>query len=451
MPEFRRVLIANRGEIALRIARACRLLGLEAMGIYSEADANLAHLRLMARSVCIGPAPASASYLDSSRILRAAKLLGADAIHPGYGFLSENANFAEAVTDAGLVFIGPAPSVMREMGDKIAARRHMTRSGVPCLPGTEGALPENRSAVETIAAQIGYPVIIKAAAGGGGRGMRVVSEPAALEVAVEGAREEARRAFGNPAVYMEHFLCHPRHIEIQIIADTHGNAVWLGARDCSVQRRHQKLLEEAPASDISPSVIAQLGERCAAACRDMGYVGAGTFEFLYENGSFFFIEMNTRLQVEHPVTEMTTGIDIVETQLRVSMGQPLPFTQTDIRTDGHAIECRITAENPDSFAPSPGVVSQWTPPGGPGVRVDTHLYDNYRVPAHYDSLLAKIIVHGHNREDALARMRAALSETRIDGISTTIPLHARLMNHPALIKGGVDVHYLERLLELKNP
>nr|WP_298796767.1 acetyl-CoA carboxylase biotin carboxylase subunit [uncultured Acetobacter sp.] len=450
MSEFRRVLIANRGEIALRIARACRLLGLEAVGIYSEADAGLPHLRLMAQSVCIGPTPASASYLDSPRILRAAKFLGADAIHPGYGFLSENANFADAVVEAGLVFIGPSAPIMREMGDKIAARCHMMRSGVPCLPGTEGALPQGQGDVEKIAARIGYPVIIKAAAGGGGRGMRVVPEPGALSAAVEAAREEARRAFGNSAIYMERFLSHPRHIEIQIIADTQGNAVWLGARDCSVQRRHQKLIEEAPVIGINPLIIAQLGERCAHACREMGYVGAGTFEFLYENESFFFIEMNTRLQVEHPVTEMTTGIDIVETQLRVALGQPLPFTQADVRTNGHAIECRITAEDPETFIPSPGLIHRWRPPGGPGVRVDTHLYDHYLVPPHYDSLLAKIIVHGRNREDALARMRAALSETQVDGISTTLSLHARLMNDPAITNGCVDVHHLERILGVRD-
>lgn len=446
MRKFQRVLIANRGEIALRIARACRLLGLDAVGIYSEADANLPHLRLMAQSVCIGPAPASASYLDIPRILRAAKFLDADAIHPGYGFLSENAHFADAVTDAGLVFIGPGASIMRRMGDKITARQHMIRSGVPCLPGTEGALPERWSDVEATAARIGYPVIIKATAGGGGRGMRVVSEPGALKAAVDAAQEEARRAFGNPAVYMERFLRHPRHIEIQIMADTQGNAVWLGARDCSVQRRHQKLIEEAPAVGIAPDAIAQLGEQCAQACRDMSYVGAGTFEFLYENGDFFFIEMNTRLQVEHPVTEITTGIDIVETQIRVALGQALPFRQTDIKTDGHALECRITAEDPVSFTPSPGLVRKWIAPGGPGVRVDTHLYDTYRVPAQYDSLLAKIIVHGHSREDALARMRTALSETWLEGIQTTSPLHARLMNDDAFVKGGVDVHYLESLL-----
>lgn len=446
MRKFSRVLIANRGEIVLRIARACRLLGLEAVGIHSEADANLPHLRLMAQNLCIGPAPTSASYLDIPRVLRAAKLLGADAIHPGYGFLSENADFAEAATRAGLVFIGPSAAIMREMGDKISARRHMARSGVPCLPGTEGALADDMYQTAEIAQRIGYPLIIKATAGGGGRGMRVVSEPDGLANAVGAAREEAQRAFGNAAVYMERFLSHPRHIEIQILADTHGHAVWLGARDCSVQRRHQKLIEETPVVGIDPQAIATLGEHCAQACRDMGYVGAGTFEFLYENGDFFFIEMNTRLQVEHPITEMTTGIDIVEAQLRIAMGHLLPFSQTDITTRGHAIECRITAEDPENFSPSPGLVREWNAPGGPGIRVDTHLYDGYLVPSQYDSLLAKIIVHGRNRDDAMARMRAALSEMRIDGIRTTIDLHSRLMNDPAFMKGGVDVHYLERLL-----
>lgn len=445
MRDIRTVLIANRGEIALRIARACRLLGLRSVGVHSEADAGLAHLRLVDQRICIGPASAARSYLDAERILRAAALTGADTIHPGYGFLSENADFAEAVERAGLVLVGPPSSVMRMMGDKIAAKQQMRHSGVPCLPGSDDALPDDIAEAMRICDSVGYPLIVKAAGGGGGRGMRVVRRPEDARDAIETAREDAGRAFGNASVYAERFLQHPRHVEIQVLADGVGQAVWLGARDCSVQRRHQKLIEEAPAIGIPPDRIAELGGRCARACVQMGYVGAGTFEFLYEDGAFSFIEMNTRLQVEHPVTEMTTGIDIVREQLRIAMGHPLSFGQSDIETRGHAIECRINAEHPETFAPCPGLVRTWRPPGGPGVRVDTHLYDGYTVPPQYDSLVAKLIVHGADRADALARMRAALDEMMVEGITTTAPLHRRLMDAAGFCAGGVSVHYLEAL------
>ncbi|WP_342626998.1 acetyl-CoA carboxylase biotin carboxylase subunit [Nguyenibacter vanlangensis] len=452
MAEIRTVLIANRGEVALRIARACRLLGLRSVGVYSEADAGLAHLRLVDERICIGPAAASHSYLDGARILRAAALTGADAIHPGYGFLSESADFAAAVERAGLVLVGPSAAIMRMMGDKIAAKRQMRRSGVPCLPGSDGALPDDMAAAQRLCDALGYPLIVKAAGGGGGRGMRVVHRAGALREAVETARQEAGRAFGNASVYAERFLQHPRHVEIQVLADRAGHAVWLGARDCSVQRRHQKLVEEAPPVGIAPGRIAELGAACVRACLDMGYEGAGTFEFLYEDGEFFFIEMNTRLQVEHPVTEMTTGIDIVRAQLRIAAGQPLGLTQADIATRGHAIECRINAEDPLHFVPSPGLVRAWHPPGGPGVRVDTHLHAGYRVPPQYDSLVAKLIVHGADRADALARMRAALDEMAIEGIATTAPFHRRLMETEDFRTGGVGVHYLESLdLETMTP
>ncbi|AFW02593.1 acetyl-CoA carboxylase biotin carboxylase subunit [Gluconobacter thailandicus F149-1 = NBRC 100600] len=450
MREIRRVLIANRGEIALRIVRACRLLGLETVGICSEADSSLAHLRLVDEVLCIGPASPGQSYLDGQRILHAAALSGADAIHPGYGFLSENADFAEAVEKAGLILVGPGADIMRLMGDKISAKRQMRLSDVPCLPGSDDALPTGPEAAQSLCDGIGYPLIVKASGGGGGRGMRVVWKGEDLLTAIETAREEAGRAFGNPAVYAERFLQKPRHIEIQVLADTHGQAIWLGARDCSVQRRHQKLIEEAPAAGIPAEQIAALGERCARACEQMGYVGAGTFEFLYEDGEFAFIEMNTRLQVEHPVTEMTTGIDIVQEQLRIAMGRPLSICQSDIRTDGHAIECRINAENPETFRPAPGRIGQYRAPGGPGVRVDTHLYDGYTVPPNYDSLIAKLIVHGADRADAIRRMKAALDELEITGIETTTSLHRRLMDEPGFSSGDISVHYLESLLKQKD-
>ncbi|MBB2196640.1 MAG: acetyl-CoA carboxylase biotin carboxylase subunit [Gluconacetobacter sp.] len=447
MRDIRRVLIANRGEIALRIARACHVMGLEPVGIHSEADATLAHLPLMDSTLCIGPAAASRSYLDGARILRAAALLKVDAIHPGYGFLSENADFAQAVEEAGLVLIGPSSTIMRRLGDKIQARQDMAAAGLPCLAGSDGALPDDPVAAARLCEQIGYPLIIKASGGGGGRGMRIVSHVDDLTGAIASAREEAIRAFHNPDLYAERFLRAARHIEIQILSDQHGHAAWIGARDCSVQRRHQKLIEEAPVPGIPRDRIAEIGTLCAQACAKIGYTGAGTVEFLYEDGSFHFIEMNTRLQVEHPVTEMTTGLDIVCEQLSIAMGRPLSFRQDDIRTTGHAIECRINAEHPVNFHPSPGTVTSWHPPGGPGVRVDSHLYTGYVVPPDYDSLVAKLIVHGADRADAIKRMRAALDEIRVAGIETNIALHRRLLDEPGFTAGGVDTGYLTTLLE----
>ena len=443
---FDTVLIANRGEIALRILRACRSLGLKTVAIHSEADRDLRHVQLADKRLCIGPAPARDSYLNIASILLAAKATGAGAIHPGYGFLSENAGFAEAVEKAGLVFIGPPAEAIRTMGDKIAAKEAMRAAGVPCVPGSGGTLPDEDWRVRHIAAEVGYPVIVKASGGGGGRGMRIVRREEDLADAVALTREEAGRAFNNPDVYIEMFLEHPRHVEIQVLADNHGNAVMLGERDCSMQRRHQKVIEEAPAPGIPREAIERVGARCVAACKQMGYRGAGTFEFLYENGDFFFIEMNTRVQVEHPVTEMVTGIDIVREQIRIAMGEPLSFTQADIAMRGHAIECRINAEDPFAFTPSPGVVETHRPPGGPGIRLDTHLYDGYEVPPHYDSLVAKLIAYGDTREEAVTRMKVALTEYEIGGLTTNIPLQRRLMNDPGFRQGGFDIHHLEALI-----
>jgi acetyl-CoA carboxylase biotin carboxylase subunit len=443
---FDTVLIANRGEIALRILRACRGLGLRTVAVYSQADAGAPYLAQADQALCIGPASPRRSYLDQSAILFAAAVSGAGAIHPGYGFLSENAGFAAQVAEAGLVFIGPSAACIRTMGDKVAAKRAMRQAGVPCVPGPDESLPADPAAIHAIADAIGYPVIVKAAGGGGGRGMRVVDEPGALLNALAVTGEEARGAFGNPEVYIEKFLSHPRHVEIQVIADAHGNALWLGSRDCSMQRRNQKVIEEAPAPGIAPDALAAVGERCAAACRLIGYCGVGTFEFLYQDGQFYFIEMNTRLQVEHPVTEMTTGIDIVQHQLRVARGEPLSLGQDDVRCAGHAMECRINAEDPDSFAPSPGVITDWAVPGGFGVRVDTHAGPGYRVPPYYDSMVAKLIVHGSSRADALDRMRLALSEMRIGGIASNLALHRAVLNHPGFTAGGADIHHLERWL-----
>lgn len=440
------VLIANRGEIALRILRACRTLGLKTVAAYSEADAGLRHVQLVDRRICIGPAAAASSYLDAERLILAAELTGAQAIHPGYGFLSESAAFARAVEQAGLVFIGPPSSAIELMGDKVNAKRAMLEAGVPCVPGTPEQLPQEMDKAQAIANEVGFPLIVKAVGGGGGRGMRIVREPADLAQAAQLTREEAQRYFGNPAVYLERYLEHPRHIEIQVLADAHGNALWLGERDCSVQRRNQKLIEESPAPGIDRAAIADLGQRCANACLRIGYLGAGTFEFLYEGGQFYFIEMNTRVQVEHPVTELVTGIDIVAEQLRVAMGMPLSVTQDEIRISGHAIECRINAEHPWKFTPSPGLVLSWTPPGGPGIRVESHLYAGYEVPPHYDSLVAKLLAQGSCREQALARMSTALAETDVGGITTNIPLHAALMREPDFRTGGVDIHFLERRL-----
>ena len=447
---FKKILIANRGEIALRVQRACRELGIQTVVVYSEADREAKYVRLADEAVCIGPAPSAQSYLHMPAIISAAEVTDAEAIHPGYGFLSENADFAERVEKSGFAVIGPRAESIRLMGDKVRAKQTMIRSGVPCVPGSEGELPEDPREITRIARAIGYPVIIKAAGGGGGRGMRVVHTEAALLNAVSMTRSEAGAAFGNPAVYMEKFLLNPRHIEIQVLADSFGNAVWLGERDCSMQRRHQKILEEAPAPGIPRRLIERIGARCADACKKINYRGAGTFEFLYENGEFYFIEMNTRVQVEHPVTELVTGIDIVVEQIRVAAGEKLPFRQRGIQTNGHAIECRINAEDPYKFTPSPGRITMWHPPGGPGVRVDSHVYTNYFVPPNYDSMIGKIIVHGATREQALARMRIALSETVIDGILTNIPLHRELMVDARFIEGGTSIHYLEEYLAARR-
>jgi acetyl-CoA carboxylase biotin carboxylase subunit len=443
---FEKVLIANRGEIALRIQRACRELGIKTVAVHSEADREAKYVKLADESVCIGPAPSGQSYLHIPAVISAAEVTDAEAIHPGYGFLSENADFAERVENSGFVFIGPRPETIRLMGDKVSAKDAMKKAGVPCVPGSDGALPDDPDEIMKTARKIGYPVIIKAAGGGGGRGMRVVHTEAALIASVNMTKAEAQAAFGNPMVYMEKFLEQPRHIEIQVLADEHGNAVYLGERDCSMQRRHQKVLEEAPAPGVDRKHIAAIGERCAEACRTIGYRGAGTFEFLYENGEFYFIEMNTRVQVEHPVTEQVTGIDIVKTQLLVAAGQKLSFKQKDIHTRGHAIECRINAEDPHNFVPSPGRITGFHMPGGPGVRVDTHAYHNYMVPPNYDSMIGKLITYGDTREQAIARMRIALSEMVVEGIKTNIPLHIELMNDAAFHQGGTSIHYLENKL-----
>lgn len=440
---FHKILIANRGEIALRIQRACHELGIQTVVVHSEADRDAAYVRLADEALCIGPAPSADSYLNTAAILAAARLTGAQAVHPGYGFLSENGGFAEAVEAAGMVFIGPAPSAIRMMGDKVEAKRAMLRSGVPCVPGSDGVLPDEADAIRRQAERIGFPLIVKAAGGGGGRGMRVVESESGLLAAVETTRAEARAAFGNPDLYMERFLQKPRHIEIQVLADHHGRAVWLGERDCSMQRRHQKVVEESPAPGIDRQAIETIAERCASACRSIGYRGAGTFEFLYEDGAFYFIEMNTRLQVEHPVTELTTGIDIVQMQIRIAAGEPLPWRQDQIRRRGHAVECRINAENAESFLPCPGRITHWLPPGGPGVRVDSHVYAGYAVPPHYDSMIGKFIAFGDSREQALARMRVALREAVVEGIDTNIPLHRDLLSDPVFCLGGAGIHHLE--------
>jgi acetyl-CoA carboxylase biotin carboxylase subunit len=443
---FKKILVANRGEIALRVQRACRELGVRAVMVYSEADKDAKYVRLADEAVCIGPASSAQSYLNMPAIISAAEVTDAEAIHPGYGFLSENADFAERVEHSGFQFIGPTPESIRIMGDKVSAKQAMLKAGVPCVPGSEGELPEDAAAIKRIAKSIGYPVIIKAAGGGGGRGMRVVHTEAALIAAVQMTKSEAQAAFNNPAVYLEKFLLNPRHIEIQVLADKHRNAVYLGERDCSMQRRHQKVIEEAPAPGIARRLIERIGERCVTACKKIGYRGAGTFEFLYENGEFYFIEMNTRVQVEHPVTEWITGVDIVRTQIMVAAGEKLPFTQRQIQIKGHAIECRVNAEDPFKFTPSPGRITTWHVPGGPGVRVDSHVYNNYFVPPHYDSMIGKIIVYGDTREQAIARMRTALDETVVEGISCNIPLHRELMADAHFKEGGTNIHYLEKWL-----
>jgi acetyl-CoA carboxylase, biotin carboxylase subunit len=447
---FEKVLIANRGEIALRILRACRELGVRTVAVHSTADTEAKYVKLADESVCIGPPSSSLSYLNTPAIISAAEVTDAEAIHPGYGFLSENADFAERVEKSGFVFIGPRPETIRLMGDKVSAKDTMKAAGVPCVPGSEGALPDDPKEIGRIARAVGYPVIIKAAGGGGGRGMRVVHTEAALINAVNMTRSEAQAAFSNPVVYLEKFLEHPRHVEIQVLADSVGSAVYLGERDCSMQRRHQKVIEEAPAPGINRRLIARVGERCAEACRKIHYRGAGTFEFLYENGEFYFIEMNTRVQVEHPVTEETTGIDIVQAQIRIASGQKLWFKQRDVEVKGHSIECRINAEDPYKFTPSPGKITTWHAPGGPGIRVDSHAYSGYTVPPNYDSMIGKVISYGDTREQAIRRMRIALSEMMVEGIKTNIPLHQELMTDDRFVKGGTNIHYLEKLLADKG-
>lgn len=443
---MKKVLIANRGEIALRIMRCCRDMGIGTVAVYSTADRELKHVRLADEAVCIGPPASTESYLNVPALISAAEITDSDAIHPGYGFLSENADFAERVESSGFTFIGPSPKVIRLMGDKVSAINEMRAAGVPTVPGSDGPLGEDPVVNLQIANKIGYPIIIKAAGGGGGRGMRVVRGDSELIDSIQLTKTEAGAAFNNDVVYMEKFLEAPRHVEFQVLADTHGEAIHLGERDCSMQRRHQKVVEEAPAPGITEEQRAEVGARCVDACKRLGYRGAGTFEFLYENGGFYFIEMNTRVQVEHPVTEMITGVDIVKEQLRIAMGNHLTYKQSDIRINGHAFECRINAEDPDTFMPSPGLIEQFHPPGGLGVRVDSHIYNGYRVPPYYDSMIGKLVVHGNSRESATARMRGALSEAFITGIKTNIPLLASIMDDENFAAGGTDIHYLEKKL-----
>jgi acetyl-CoA carboxylase, biotin carboxylase subunit len=443
---FGKILIANRGEIALRIQRACRELGIRTVMVHSEADTEAKYVKLADESVCIGPPPAAQSYLNIPAIISAAEVTDAEAIHPGYGFLAENADFAERVDRSGFVFIGPSAESIRQMGDKISAKQAMNKAGVPCVPGSDGALPEDPKEIVRLARKIGYPVIIKSAGGGGGRGMRVVHTEAALLNAVNMTRTEAQAAFSNPTVYIEKYLENPRHIEIQVLADGHRNVVFLGERDCSLQRRHQKVIEEAPAPELPAKLRDKMGERCVEACRKIGYRGAGTFEFLYQEGEFYFIEMNTRIQVEHLVTEMITGIDLVQEQIRVAAGEKLRWRQKDIQLRGHAIECRINAEDPYRFTPSPGRITSYHPPGGPGIRVDSHVYQGYAVPPQYDSLIGKLIAYGDTRDQAIRRMRIALSEIVIEGIQTNVALHRELLNDSRFVRGGVSIHYLEQKL-----
>ncbi len=446
---FEKILIANRGEIALRIQRACREMGIKTVVVHSEADRDAKYVRLADESVCIGPAASRDSYLNMPAIIAAAEVTDSEAIHPGYGFLSENADFADRVEKSGFVFIGPRPETIRLMGDKVSAKQAMIVAGVPVVPGSEGALPEDAAEILRTAHEVGYPVIIKAAGGGGGRGMRVVHTEAALLNAVTMTKAEAGAAFNNPEVYLEKYLENPRHIEIQILADGERNAVWLGERDCSMQRRHQKVIEEAPAPGIPRKLIERIGERCAEACRKMGYRGAGTFEFLFENGEFYFIEMNTRIQVEHPVTELITGIDLVQQQILIAAGEKFTIRQRDIHFKGHALECRINAEDPFTFVPSPGLITNLHTPGGPGVRIDSHVFNGYFVPPYYDSMIAKVITYGDTRAQAVARMNIALSEMVVEGIKTNIALHRELMVDARFVEGGTSIHYLEQKLAVR--
>lgn len=443
---FEKILIANRGEIALRILRACKEMGIRTVAAYSTADRDLLHVRLADESVCIGPPAASESYLNIPALISAAEVTDADAIHPGYGFLAENADFAERVAQSNFIFIGPSPKTIRLMGDKVSAIRAMQEAGMPCVPGSNGSLGSNAEDNLAIAEKIGYPVLIKASGGGGGRGMRVVYDPKDLLNSIAMTQNEALKAFGNGEVYLEKFLAQPRHIEFQMLADQHGNAIHLGERDCSIQRRHQKVLEEAPAVGITEKMRQEIGQRCVDACKNINYVGVGTFEFLYENGEFYFIEMNTRIQVEHPVTEMITGIDLIKEQIRVAAGEPLRHTQKDIKFTGHAIECRINAEDPETFTPNAGEVTYFHAPGGGNVRVDSQLYTTYRVPPYYDSMIGKIITYGHDRQTAIVKMQQALSELIVDGIKTNAPLQQKILSDAMYQQGGMNIHYLEKQL-----
>src|SRR5690625_4833622 len=446
---FSKILIANRGEIALRVLRACRALGIRTVAAYSEADRDLKHVLLADEAVCIGPPPGAESYLNIPAIISAAEVTDTEAIHPGYGFLSENADFAERAEQSGFVFIGPKADTIRLMGDKVSAKQAMRKAGVPTVPGSDGALPDDFEAVRAIAEKAGYPVLLKAAAGGGGRGMRVVHGEANLGSALTLVKSEAQAAFGNDTIYLEKYLTHPRHIEVQVLGDGEGKAVHLGERDCSMQRRHQKVVEEAPAPGITPKQRASIGKRCVEACEKIHYRGAGTFEFMYEDGEFYFIEMNTRIQVEHTITEMITGLDLVQEQIRIAAGQKLSLRQRDVMFRGHSIECRINAEDPYNFLPSPGRINQWHTPGGPGVRLDSHVFAGYTVPPYYDSMIAKLITYGETREQAIARMDIALSEMIVEGGHTNIPLHRELMQDEGFKQGGVSIHYLEDKLAKK--
>ncbi|MBU2978281.1 acetyl-CoA carboxylase biotin carboxylase subunit [Alteromonas sp. C1M14] len=441
-----KVLIANRGEIALRILRACKELGIKTVAVHSTADRNLKHVLLADESICIGGASATESYLNIPRIIAAAEVTNSIAIHPGYGFLAENADFAEAVEKSGFVFVGPKAETINLMGDKVSAINSMKKAGVPCVPGSDGPLTDDEDRNKSIAKRIGYPIIVKAAGGGGGRGMRVVRSEKELISAIATTQAEAGAAFGNPTVYMEKFLENPRHVEIQVLSDGQGNAIHLGERDCSMQRRHQKVVEEAPAPGISEQMRNKIGDRCCKACIEIGYRGAGTFEFLYENGEFYFIEMNTRIQVEHPVSEMITGVDLIKEQLRIAGGQPLSVDQSQVQIRGHAIECRINAEDPDTFIPSPGLINMFHSPGGLGVRWESHIYAGYTVPPYYDSMIGKLITYGESRDEAIARMRHALEEIVVEGIKTNIPLQRRIMADENFFAGGTNIHYLEKKL-----